>query len=225
MFQERGFLTSVKFLPAFRFLLSAFLCLVFLTGCAAVPPRAPEADRLQAWTARAQALAPLTVWEVRGRLALATPDEGWQAQLRWVRRRNDHRIDLIGPLGRGHLRLTQDARGATLHDGEHTYRDGSAEQLLARTFGWSMPLDGLGYWLRGLPAPDAPARRDLDACGRLARLEQRDWDIHYLEYARFGEHELPSKVFLTRTALGRDTKEETVEVRLVIERWELRNEE
>lgn len=202
------------------------LVLVFLAGCAAVPARAPEADRLQAWTARAQRLAPLTAWEVQGRLALATPEEGWQARLRWVRRRDEHRIDLTGPLGRGHLRLTQDVRGATLHDGERTYRDTSAQQLLARTLGWTVPFDGLGYWLRGLPAPDTPAaRRDLDAYGRLARLEQHDWDIRYLEYAHFGGHELPSKVFLTRAAPGRGTKEETLEVRLVIERWELRSEE
>lgn len=207
------------------FLFPLFSLFIILAGCAAVPERASEDDRLRAWTARTQRLAPLTVWEVHGRLALATPDEGWQARLRWVRRRDDHRIDLTGPLGRGHLRLTQDALGATLRDGEHTYRDRSAQQLLARTLGWTVPFDGLGYWLRGLPAPDAPARRDLDAYGRLARLEQHDWDIRYLEYARFGGHELPSKVVLTRTALGRATKDETVELRVVIERWEVGSEE
>lgn len=220
-------------------LLTLFFTLLAV-GCAAVPPSpgvdgagVSPAERLQAYTARAALLARLTDWEVEGRLALSTPEGGWQARLHWVRRRDEHRIDLAGLLGGTRLRLTQDAAGAVLRDAAHTYRDTNAERLLARALGWPVPLDGLGYWLRGLPAPDGPppARRELDALGRLTYLSQHDWDIRYLEYARLGPYELPSKVFLERTFANGGAAADggaplppppgRLEVRLVIERWAL----
>ncbi len=206
------------------------LCLAFLAGCAAVPPPPPsgtagegEAGRLQTYAARAASLARLTDWEVEGRLALTTPQGGWQARLHWVRRGEAHRIDLAGPLGSARLRLTQDATGAVLRDAQHSYRDTNAERLLARALGWPVPFDGLDYWLRGLPAPAAPPpeRRDLDEQGRLTHLRQYDWDIRFLEYARFGSYELPRKIFLARAYAGAEAAQERLEVRVVIERWEL----
>jgi outer membrane lipoprotein LolB len=203
--------------------------LFFLAGCATVPAPAPLGDPAVAWETRRHTLAPITAWEIHGRLAMHTREEGWQARLRWVRRCEQHRIDLTGPLGRGHLRLTQDNDGATLSDAQHVYRDSNAEQLLARATGWYVPFEGLGYWVRGLPAPDGPSRQDLDGHGRLRSLQQHDWDIRYLEYTRVGGHELPSKLFLKRVlqsgGTARSPEDRTLEVRLVIERWEVKSDE
>jgi outer membrane lipoprotein LolB len=203
---------------------------MILVGCASIPSqRPPVADPELTWQTRQLELRPLKSWEIRGRLAMRTAEEGWQASLRWVRKQEQHNIDLMGPLGRGHLRLTQDRHGAELRDADRqTYRDSSVQQLLWRATGWNVPLEGLNYWVLGLPVPDAPWTRDLDEWGRLKVLQQQGWEIEFLQYTRHGAHELPSKLFIKRQLSpsedivgDSDDAETTLEVRLVIDRWAL----
>ena len=218
-----------SFIAAFLF--SLFTSLLFISGCAALPQRPPVENPELTWQARRLELEPLTAWEIYGRLAMSTSEEGWQASLHWVRHQDRHNIDLTGPLGGGHLRLMQDRNGAQLRDANHKiYRDSSLGALLRRATGWYIPLEGLNYWVRGLPSPDAPRSQNLDAWGRLKTLNQLGWDIRFLKYVRYGAYELPSKVFITRRiAQGEksfdraDSEDETLEVRLVIERWVLKN--
>jgi len=199
-----------------------------LAGCASIPPqRPPVADPELTWQTRQLELRPVNSWEINGRLAMRTAEEGWQATLRWVRKQERHNIDLMGPLGRGHLRLTQDRYGAELRDSDqHTYRDSSVQQLLQRATGWNVPLEGLNYWVLGLPVPDVPRTQNLDEWGRLKTLQQQGWGIEFLEYTRQGANELPSKLFIKRQPSfieaahdDPDAAEATLEVRLVIDRW------
>ena len=197
-----------------------FSMAALVAGCAAIPERPPVEDPAGAWRARQAALAAVAHWEIRGRLAVKTADEGWQASLVWVRAGDRHRIDLSGPLGGGHVRLTQDANGAQLRDSaQKVYRDHSAEQLLKRATGWTVPLEGLNYWMLGLPAPRSHAEHELDAWGRLKALRQIGWDVRFLEYASHGAHELPSKVFI------KNAETSGLEVRLVIEQWSVKSKE
>jgi outer membrane lipoprotein LolB len=198
-----------------------FSIATLLVGCASLPP--PAGDPARVWQEREQKLAPLTGWELHGRLALRTDSEGWHASLVWVRSGDRHNIDLTGPLGRGHLRLKRSREGAELKDSESNvlYAD-SAEDLLLRATGYRVPLEGLDYWVRGLPTPGATLERELDPWGRLRGLRQDGWDIEFLEYARQGDYELPSKLFLRRELASRGERDGEVEVRLVIERWQVR---
>ena len=195
------------------------------TGCVTAPALPPVENPAATWQARQTELRPITTWKIQGRLAMRTAEEGWQASLNWVREGERHRIDLTGPLGRGHLRLTRDDRGAELRDADqHSWHAENPEQLLYRTTGWLVPLDGLNFWVLGLPLPDTAASQELDPQGRLKTLAQSVWDIRFLEYTRYGSLDLPSKLFIKRQ--GRDTngnpaEDATLEVRLVIEHWAL----
>jgi len=203
-----------------RFFLLVSPLLLLVASCATVAPPSDEARR--AWGVRQARLASLVAWEVHGRIALRTATEGWQATLVWRHEAERQRIDLTGPLGRGHLRLTQDRFGAELRDDNGSvHRDTSMQQLLHRATGWQLPFEGLPFWILGRPAPAGGAREDIDAAGRLTALRQLGWDIQFLEYTREGEHELPRKIFVTRHA-GED---DTLEVRLVIEKWSVKREE
>lgn len=205
-----------------RYLLPVLL----LTGCAALPTRAPD-EVARAWALRQQALAPITNWELRGRIALRSRDEGMQASLHWVRDGVRHRITLVGPLGSGQVRLTQDAGGAELTDADKKlYRGTTARDVLARTTGWDVPLESLNWWIRGLPMPGAKAEQELDEDGRLKTLTQLGWAVEFLEYGRYGAYELPSKLFARRheNVPGIGLNHVTLEVRVVIERWALPDE-
>jgi outer membrane lipoprotein LolB len=196
-------------------------------GCATAPSLPPVENPAATWQARQTELRPITTWKIQGRLAMRTAEEGWQASLNWVREGERYRIDLIGPLGRGHLRLTRDDQGAELRDADqHVWRAENPEQLLYRTTGWRVPLDGLNYWVLGLPLPDTAASQELDPQGRLKTLAQSGWEIRFLEYTHYGSLDLPSKLFIKRQghdANGNPAEDATLEVRLVIENWALNN--
>ncbi|MBI3545069.1 MAG: outer membrane lipoprotein LolB [Gammaproteobacteria bacterium] len=194
-------------------------------GCVTPASLPPVENPAAAWQARQAVLNPINAWKIQGRLSIRTAAEGGQASLLWVRDGVQQRLDLTGPLGRGHLRLTQNNEGAELRDADKkTWRADNAEQLLYRTTGWWVPLDGLNYWVLGLPMPYTPAMQELDDQGRLKTLVQAGWEIQFLEYAQYGSLDLPQKFFVKRKV---DATEEridpakSVEVRLVIEHWTL----
>lgn len=198
----------------------------FISGCATAPPLPPPVENpAAAWQLRQMELKPVIAWKIQGRLAMHADDKGWQASVYWMRDGTRQRIDLTGPLGRGHLQLRQDSHGAELRDADQrTWRAQNAEQLLYRTTGWQVPLDGLNYWVLGLPTPDATAHEELDNRGRLKTLVQSGWDIRFLEYTRYGSFDLPSKLFMKRQGAGAEAdpgKNAALEVRLIIERWTL----
>lgn len=169
---------------------------------------------------RELALLPIQHWELRGRLAVRAGDRGGQASLSWKRAAAQHSIRLNGPLGRGAVRITQDANGAQLQDAEQrVFRAASAGELLYDYTGWRLPLASLNFWVLGVPMPDQPASRELDDAGRLKSLRQQGWEIQYQGYVLSGSHELPSRLTLISIPDRTVPELPAVEVRLVIERW------
>lgn len=207
------------------------LAAVIAASCAPVPVRPLFEDPTAVWQARQSRLTSLKAWNLQGRVSARTRDEGWQASLRWVRDNERHDIDLWGPLGRGHVQLVQNRFGARLRDADqNTYWAEDGQQLLFETTGWWLPLDGLNYWVLGVPVPEIPGQHALDEWGRLKALQQLGWDIRFLRYTRAGVYEFPSKLFIRRRvdggagsfSGGDNSNAPTLEMRLVIERWTLK---
>jgi outer membrane lipoprotein LolB len=187
-----------------------------LAACAAVPP-VPSSLAEQRWQERRQALEKLRDWTLNGRIALQTEQEAWNASIFWQQRGTAFDIKLIGPLGQGTLTIEGDPSGVRLRTPEGKLlaaRD--AETLLYQQLGWRMPLSGLCYWVRGLPAPALPFNKQIDGEGRLSGLEQGGWRIAYLRYQHEGAPDLPGlpdlpgKVFLENSEIT---------VRLVVQHW------
>ena len=202
---------------------SLILILVLtLAGCATQPAQPPVADPASAWDRREQRLARIDAWEVRGRLAVSPPGQVGNASFLWVRRQDQNRLTLAAPFGGGRVRVVYDAERAALTDRSGEVHYGvSVQALLARATGWWLPIQGLEHWVLGLPAPAAPAQRELDAWGRLETLEQAGWRIEFIEYVEQGGYELPRRIFIRRqngSPFG-----DSLEARFVIERWSVRN--
>ncbi|MFO1434031.1 MAG: lipoprotein insertase outer membrane protein LolB [Candidatus Competibacteraceae bacterium] len=171
------------------------IVLVLLAGCATPVETATH----PAWPARQRALSALRDWSVNGRLAVTTTQEGWHVSLYWVQQGPVYTIDLIGPLGQGRVRIQGDAQGVGLRTADGQFqRAGNADELLARTVGVRIPLNGLLYWMRGLPDPGQPSTLALDEQGRLSRLEQGGWRIEYLDYMPVAALELPRRMRATQ---------------------------
>ena len=183
------------------------LLVLWLTACTATPPQ-PASD----WEAHRAALLALDSWQFSGRIAVQTDSGADSASIEWHQAREDLDLVLSGPMGIKEARLEQRAgRLVLLRDGERVELP-PGDDPLVREFGWSLPLDYLPFWLRGVPAPGYPVEaRELDR-GRLARLRQAGWTLIYTDYQQVGQMSLPRRIRFSR---------ETVNGKILLKEWTL----
>ncbi|RUQ33697.1 MAG: outer membrane lipoprotein LolB [Candidatus Competibacteraceae bacterium] len=190
---------------------SMALVLALLTGCAVSPTTSPEATK--AWVARQSALQHLTQWNAAGRIGVVNGSEGWHAGFQWAQQGSDYRIDLIGPLGQGRVRVEGDEQAVRIQTADGQIQTApNPDVLLEQAVGARLPVNGLRYWIRGLPEPGTAPAVQTDAEGRLIRLEQDGWIIEYLAYAYAAplSLDLPERIMARRQELS---------VKLIIEEW------
>jgi outer membrane lipoprotein LolB len=193
------------------------LLITVVTGCALPVPRPADPVLEQRWSEHLKAVEQIQSWDLRARFAVRSDEQGGQATLSWQRAPGRQSIQLNGPLGRGVVRIVQDAQGARLTDAERReFSAASAEELLRLYTGWQLPVANLDWWARGLPVPGSGARRELDEQGRLRVLRQQGWEISYSDYVQVESVGLPSRFTLARAATEFAPE---LEVRFVIERW------
>ena len=189
------------------------LLVVLAAGCAVVPPASPTAP--DAWAARQSTLARLTQWQADGRIGVVNGQDGWHASFQWAQQDPTYRIDIIGPLGQGRITIQGDEHEVSIQtqDGQRSTAP-DPDLLLEQTLGLRLPVTGLRYWVRGLPAPGPTPVLQTDTHGRLTRLEQNGWVIEYLIYAptSIADLELPERVIAQHGELN---------IKLVIQQWTL----
>jgi outer membrane lipoprotein LolB len=186
--------------------------LLTLSACATLPPPLSQKAEEKAWQVHEAQVEKLQEWSLAARLAINTEDEGWNGQLQWRQAPTNFKIAFNAPFGQGALQLTGGEQGVTLKlsDGQ-THWASNAETLLYEQLGWRLPVEGLRYWVTGLPVPGQPSAVEYDGQGRLAELRQADWSISYPGYRRVQGVDMPRKVFIENHRLS---------VRMVIDRWE-----
>lgn len=196
-----------------RKLLSLTL-VVLLAGCAPIWQTKPAQDPDVLWQQRQAQQAELKQWAFKGRTAIIQGREGWNAGINWEEQNEQFHIKLSGPFSQGGVVLDGNADKVTLtlDDGE-TMTAATAEQLLAEAMGWLLPVSALRDWVRGVPYAKVPVdSKELDAQGRLTKLEQAGWKIEFLRYMPFQNFSMPEKVFMKHPDLS---------VRLVVSDWRI----
>jgi outer membrane lipoprotein LolB len=183
--------------------LAGLLAVLSLAGCATTPILESS-----------QSAAALDAWQLMGRVSLTRGEEGWHASLNWQQQGDHFYLKISGPLGQGGFQLNGDDRGVVLVDADgKTFAAKDADVLLAQVTDWQLPVMGLRYWIRGLPAPGAgEAQSSKDDSGRLNRLVQSGWTINYNRYQIVDDISLPDKLQLLR---------DDIAVRIVVDKWEL----
>lgn len=183
--------------------------LVVLGGCRTTPAPAPGPP----WETRRPQLQARTQFTLRGRVAVATGAQGFNARLRWVEDGAHAQVALEGPLGAGGVEI--DATGEDLQiampNGTHLASEAARAELTAR-LGFDPPLTSLRYWILGVPDPASPADETLDpAQQRLSSLTQDGWHIDYSGYMAVGSEYLPARLTLSRA---------DVRVKLLVDDWQ-----
>lgn len=193
------------------------LC-AWLAGCAGLSSRVPEPvapdPREARWAVHRATVGALDPFTLTGRVAIQRGSEGGGARLRWRQDGASSDLRVMAPMAQGTFRLAGAPEGVVLTapDGRQ-YAAPSFESLMAAHLGWSFPVEGARYWVRGVPDPSVPVGNlNLDAEGRLRDLAQSGWRISVLDYREVDGMTLPARLFLNAGEL---------QIRLVIDTWQL----
>lgn len=189
---------------------TALLWLVFAASCATTRPGI-DLPELASWDVRQATLGSLKDWEFRGRIAVKSGDDGFNAKFTWTQQGDEFRSTVSGPLGIGTVQLAGNDGTMTLtdRDGVETVLSDPEAELYYR-YGWTIPVATMRYWALGIPDPVAPAEVELDEAGRLATLEQRQWSVVISRYREQAGQDMPRIL----TATNPEAR-----VRMVIDDW------
>jgi outer membrane lipoprotein LolB len=185
---------------------------VMLASCRTVPVHQTTSPiQAQSWETRRPQLQARDRFELKGRVAVATGSDGFNARLRWTQDGRQTHMSLDGPLGAGGVQVTSDGSAVSIvtSRGDRLDNDAARAELTNR-LGFDPPIDSLRYWVLGVPEPEHPAQESLDSQQRLATLEQNGWQILYTDYMSVRGEWLPSKLTLQRQG---------VRLRLVVDGW------
>ena len=131
--------------------LPLLLCTLLLGACATLPPAAPAPTP---WAQRLAALQATSHFELQGRLAASTGNEGFSAGLRWQQQDDRATIDLSAPLGFGAAHIEQTAENLQLTTSKGVTLDSTAaSDELRATLGFEPPLGSLRFWILGASDP------------------------------------------------------------------------
>jgi outer membrane lipoprotein LolB len=152
---------------------------VFLTACQHLPYPLPEQ-----LTAQYQAQTQLKSWSLIGTLGIRLDHHASRAQVIWQQQPDHYELTLQGPLGSGAARLIGTQQGVILITPEETRHAQNIETLIAQRWGWSVPMEYLLWWAKGLPIPHLPLQGlpSYDTQHRFTSFVQEGWTINLAEY-------------------------------------------
>lgn len=158
-----------------------------------------------------QAAASIDYFSLTGRVGVQYEQEGYSGGLKWQHRAVEDDLLILSPLGQGIARIKKNVAGMTLTtaDGQ-TFQAPDAESLTQQALGWRLPLEGMQYWVLGLPSPKTPYEIEKNS-QHITRLTQDGWRIDYLSFKNEMGAMLPAKIVL---------QQGTLEIKLIIDKWE-----
>jgi outer membrane lipoprotein LolB len=184
---------------------AAIANLVMLAGCAStLTPR--DVSPFKVAETRA-------AYEIAGRLSARHDADAFAASFHWSHAGDRDELDLASPLGQTVARLTGDARGVLLQTSDGKVETASDwATLTSRGLGWALPVEGLAFWVQGVPRKGAPFTAEAGADGAPGVLRQDGWTIVYQAFAKDATGvSRPARMTLDYPG---------VELRLVIDAWQ-----
>ena len=172
------------------------LCLLVLAACAQLRPVSMPVVEGQGEP---------TDFRLEGRLAVRADGKGYYANFDWLRRQGDDDIAILNPLGQILATLTRENGLVCLREKDRQRCADDTETLTRETLGWPLPLDNLGWWIAGQPAP-GPWRPITGG------FEQDGWSIKAEEPAETADGPRPRRVILTRGP--------QLEIRFALNAWQ-----
>lgn len=198
-----------------------FLLVATLTGCSTTKTSTATTDdsltkpsaQNKSWESREQALNRIHNWQLNGKIAVQSSRDSGSATVDWTQRAKQYNIALMGPFGSHGLRLSGQPGRVTMVTAEgKRVTANNPEQLLAKQWGFHVPVSYLKYWVRGLPVEGIPSNPKFDAAHRISQLSQQGWNVQYLSYTKAAGIDLPNRMSISSPEL---------KVKIVIYDWKV----
>lgn len=133
-------------------------------------------------------IAARPAFELTGRLSARHGSNALSANFHWTHEGERDDLDLSSPLGQTIARLSGDASGVRLQTSDGRIETASDwASLTTRALGWPLPVEGLAFWIQGVPRAGAQAAVEPGQDGMPASLRQDGWRIVYLAFERDGD--------------------------------------
>lgn len=157
-----------------------FLTILLLSGCVHQGSLTPPQNVLE----HQRQVQAINDWQLTGKLGIRTIEDSGSASVRWVQQIANYQINLSGPLGQKSMIITGTPDKVRLEQtGEPAQEAKTAEALIKKSAGWTLPITQLAYWVRGVPAPKLRiSYLQQNDSGLIAQLIQGDWNISYSNY-------------------------------------------
>lgn len=188
---------------------------VLLSACAS-SPKSGSYVPLSAQQ-RQQQLEQLQEFKLTGALGVTAPNDSVSGSLSWQQQGPYYQASMTNFVGISIFELETDSRGATIKGDGEVHQAQSASALLDYLSGWSLPIEEMPLWLKGMASSTGSAHQ-WDQLGRLVAFELkdnqgRDWLVSYPEF--FPDAlALPKRVVL-------ESKTDRTKIKLVVRQWQL----
>jgi outer membrane lipoprotein LolB len=192
----------------------ALLCAI-LAACVAARPRMESAAAQVNQAKRDADVIAARDFHLQGRIAIKNAHDGGSGRFDWIQTGDAIQFELSAPLSNQTWRLEGAPGSYTLTDSKGAPRhNADARTLIFEASGWTIPMQELGYWVRGARAGSAPkdaAVLSFDASGRLSALKQNGWTVIYERYSDASNGALPIKLQAVKGE---------AQVKVIVQRWD-----
>lgn len=199
----------------FNGVLVTLMASALLSGCVSMstPNQGTGSFHTEAVAQRQAQLEGIKSWNASGAISIQQAQQSpvimrydWQQMGSY-----NYRINLAASLNLGAVSIIGQPNRVTLQKGsEPPVSAPTAEALMKKSLGWSLPVPSLWYWARGLPAPGAAQVTKYDQYGHLTELQQNGWHVQYTGYQTVKGIDLPQTIELHRA---------DITAKIVVKQW------
>ena len=194
-------------LPLLLFTLLSFFT-VLLSGCSTLNKNQHrQITKQQSITERTKKLSTLTHWQIKGKMAIISPEERHSATLNWHYQGDKKRqtLNLTTILGIQVFNL-ESVNGMHVIEVDGKRLQGpDLNKLLASLTGFTLPTQAMTFWLKGLPylASDKVIYHQSTQLPQtlISYYNQKKWQLKYADYRQVDQYQLDSKFTIQQAEL------------------------
>lgn len=152
------------------------------------------------WQVHYKALKPIQKFSLKGRIGISNPQDSVSSNFQWQQNAfKDFQFRMYGTLGNTYVLMNSKPEWTTLETADDRFFEGpDASNLIAQTMGWSLPLNYLSDWIKGVPTGVGRDKIKINADGTLQSLlyqaNNRSFNVSYEKYLTKGDKKMPAKI-------------------------------
>ena len=164
-------------------LLGAALLSLLLNACSWQAPTSAAMTDLSLSQSHYDSLALVKAWHLHGKLAVRHGDRSWQIGLRWRHSDSEDLLRVFDLMGRQLLRAQGNQHSMQIRDNRGNRHQVATADFIEELIGQAVSPASLSAWVLGQIWPRAESQvLAVDDQGRIVRMRQLGWTIHYSEY-------------------------------------------